>query len=224
MKIVAFVGDSGSGKTRLISGLIAELKRRSLRTCILKHCAHGFALDAQGKDTWNFAEAGADGVAMLGPGEWAVRMKAEDDPEQGLRALALRLFADADVVLVEGGKTARFKKIEVLRTGVSGALHTADGELLAVVSDAPAPASAPVPFFEPSQTIEICEFILSHGEDVMADITLEVDGREVNMNPFVQTIFENTIRGMVSSLSGVDPEPETIKVVIRRGKEEPAAK
>jgi molybdopterin-guanine dinucleotide biosynthesis adapter protein len=224
MKTVAIVGASGSGKTRLITGLIAELKRRGLRTCVLKHCAHGFALDTEGKDTWNFAEAGADGVAMLGPGEWAVRMKARDVPEPDLRALARRLFADADVVLVEGGKTARFKKIEVLRTGVSGALLTAGEELLAVVSDAPAPDSAPAPFFEPSQTFEICEFILSRGEDVMADITLEVDGREVNMNPFVQTIFENTIRGMVSSLSGVDPDPETIKVVIRRGKEEPAAK
>ena len=217
MKIVALVGVSGSGKTRLIAGLVAEFKRRGLRTCVLKHCAHGFALDTEGKDTWSFAAAGADGVAMAGPEEWAVRMKTQDGRQPDLRGLVRRLFADADVVLVEGGKTARFKKIEVLRTGVSGGLLTAEEDLLAVVSDAADMAPASRPAFEPSQTAEICDLILSCGEDVMSEIMLEVDGQEVNLNPFVRTIFENTIRGMVASLSGLDPDPETITVVIRKG-------
>ena len=52
----------------------------------------------------------------------------------------------------------------------------------------------------------------------MADITLEVDGREVAMNPFVRTFIERTILGMVTSLSGIDPEPQRISLVIdRRG-------
>lgn len=51
----------------------------------------------------------------------------------------------------------------------------------------------------------------------MSGVTLEVDGREVNMNPFVRTIFENTIRGMVSSLSGLSPDPDTITIIIRKG-------
>lgn len=217
MKIVAFVGASGSGKTRLITELISEFKRRGLRTCALKHCAHGFALDTEGKDTWKFAEAGAEGVAMAGPGEWAVRMKARNDSEPDLLTLARRFFADADVVLVEGGKTTRSKKIEVLRTGVSGGLFTAEEDLLAVVSEADTRAPASVPVFRPSQTAAICDLILSRGEDIMSEITLEVDGQEVNMNPFVRTIFENTIRGMVASLSGLSPDPETISIVIRKG-------
>lgn len=217
MKIVAVVGTSGSGKTRLITGLVAELKRRGLRTCVLKHCAHGFALDTPGKDTWAYAEAGADGAAMSGPGEWAVRMKIPPAPEQDLRGLARRLFADAEVVLVEGGKTERFKKIEVRRAGLSGAILTAADELLAVVSDEAVPVRVSVPVLEPTDTAAICDLILSRGEDIMSEITLEVDGREVNMNPFVRTIFENTIRGMVGSLSGLSPDPETISIVIRKG-------
>jgi hypothetical protein len=50
----------------------------------------------------------------------------------------------------------------------------------------------------------------------MADITLEVDGREVNMNPFVRTFVERTVLGMVTSLSGIDPEPKKISLVIDR--------
>ncbi len=217
MKIVAVIGLSGSGKTRLITGLVAELKRRGLRTCVLKHCAHGFALDTPGKDTWAYAEAGADGVALSGPGEWAVRMKILPAPEQDLRGLARRLFAAADVVLVEGGKTERFKKIEVRRAGLSGSMPTAADELLAVVTDETGPVRASVPVFRPGQADAICDLILSRGEDIMPEITLVVDGREVNMNPFVRTIFENTIRGLVGSLSGLSPDPETISIVIRKG-------
>jgi len=48
------------------------------------------------------------------------------------------------------------------------------------------------------------------------NITLEVDGREVNLNPFVRTFIERTVVGMVTSLSGVDPVPERISLVIDR--------
>ncbi len=72
MRIVAVVGLSESGKTRLLAGLIAEFKRRGLRTFAVKHCAHGFSLDLEGKDTWTYTQAGADGVAMVSPEDWAV--------------------------------------------------------------------------------------------------------------------------------------------------------
>ena len=59
----------------------------------------------------------------------------------------------------------------------------------------------------------------------MADIRLEVDGREVNLNAFVQTFLERTVLGMVTSLSGVGPEPKRIKLVIEReGAAEPRRK
>jgi hypothetical protein len=50
----------------------------------------------------------------------------------------------------------------------------------------------------------------------MTNITLEVDGREVNLNAFVRTFIERTIVAMVTSLSGIDPEPRQITLVIDR--------
>jgi molybdopterin-guanine dinucleotide biosynthesis protein MobB len=220
MKIVAVVGFSETGKTRLIVRLIGEFKKRGLRTYAAKRCSHGFSLDTEGKDTADFTRAGADGVAMVSPEGWAALSKS---PVTDILALAGRLFPDADVVLVEGGKEAGgLPKIEVLRAGVSEVPVSRPGELLAVVADFPLPDGLPVPTFKPEETSKICDLILSLEEGNMADIKLEVDGREVNLNPFVQTFIEKTVLGMVTSLNGIDPEPKRISLVIDR--KEAAAK
>jgi molybdopterin-guanine dinucleotide biosynthesis adapter protein len=214
MRTVAVVGFSETGKTRLVVALIGELKRRGLKVCAVKRCSHGFALDTEGKDTSGFSRAGADGVAMVSPESWAAFGPA---PKVEARDLAARLFPNADVVLIEGGKDVRGpRKIEVLRAGVSASLVSRPGELLAVVSDAPVPDGVAVPVFRPDEAAKVCDLILGLEEDNMAEIKLEVDGREVNLNPFVRTFIERTVLGMVTSLSGIDPEPKTISLVIDR--------
>ncbi len=215
MKIVAVVGFSGSGKTRLVVRLIRELTGRGLRVSALKRCSHDFSLDTEGKDTAAFSAAGADGVAMVSPEGWAAIGKATAVPDAA--SLAARLFPDADVVLVEGGKDVRgTPKIEVLMGGVPGTPVSRPEELVAVVADLPVPGGAAAPVFGPDDVSGIADLILSLEEAKMADITLEVDGREVNMNPFVRTFIERTVLGMVTSLSGIDPEPKRITLVIDR--------
>jgi molybdopterin-guanine dinucleotide biosynthesis protein B len=214
MKIVAVVGLSESGKTRLVVRLIGALKRRGLRVAAVKRCSHGFALDTEGKDTADFSAAGADGVAMVSPEGWAALGQAAAVEASGLAA---RLFPDADVVLIEGGKDVRgTRKIEVLRAGVSDAPASPPGELVAVVSETPVPVGAAAPVFAPDDIAGIADLILSLEEGDMAEMTLEVDGREIAMNPFVQTFIEKTVVGMITSLSGVDPEPRRISLVIDR--------
>jgi molybdopterin-guanine dinucleotide biosynthesis protein B len=214
MKIVAVVGLSESGKTRLVVRLIGALKRRGLRVAAVKRCSHGFALDTEGKDTADFSAAGADGVAMVSPEGWAALGQAAAVEAS---VLAARLFPDADVVLIEGGKDVRgTRKIEVLRAGVSDAPASPPGELVAVVSETPVPGGAAAPVFAPDDIAGIADLILSLEEGDMAEMTLEVDGREIAMNPFVQTFIEKTVVGMITSLSGVDPEPRRISLVIDR--------
>lgn len=64
---VAFSAWSGSGKTTLIEQLVREFKQRGLRVAVIKHDAHGFDIDREGKDTWRFQMAGADLVAISPP-------------------------------------------------------------------------------------------------------------------------------------------------------------
>ena len=51
MRIVAVVGLSETGKTRLVVRLIEEFRRRGLRVAAVKRCSHGFSLDTEGKDS-----------------------------------------------------------------------------------------------------------------------------------------------------------------------------
>jgi hypothetical protein len=58
----------------------------------------------------------------------------------------------------------------------------------------------------------------------MTQIELEVDGRDINMNAFVQTFIEKTVVGMITALSGIDPEPRRIRLVIDRAEDPPMEK
>lgn len=52
-------------------------------------------------------------------------------------------------------------------------------------------------------------------------IHLEIDDVSVPMNPFVQKIFTNTLRGMISSLEGIPDEPERIILtLLKEGKKD----
>lgn len=156
MKIIAFVGDSGSGKTRLIRRLVPELKKRGMSVAVIKHCAHGFDLGGKDKDSSKFLAAGADGVALVSPG-WRAVIKRN---ERGLsiKAMARGSFRTADIVLVEGGRTDKsLKKIEVLRRGMSEGIKSPGRELAAVVADFRIPCQAPV--FHPSQFEKIADWL-----------------------------------------------------------------
>ena len=62
--VFIFAAYSNVGKTTYLERLIPCLKEAGLRVGVVKHDAHDFQLDIQGKDTWRFAAAGADAVAI----------------------------------------------------------------------------------------------------------------------------------------------------------------
>lgn len=158
MKIFAVVGPSGSGKTRLTRRLIGELKKRGLSVAAVKHCHEGFLLDVEGKDSWQFAGAGADAVAMIAPEQTAVIWRTSH--ENDIRGFAAKHFSEMDIVFVEGGRGIRgLKKIEVLRPDANPAVETAPEELLAVVAGGAVDTDKPV--FRDSQIGALCDFLIS---------------------------------------------------------------
>jgi molybdopterin molybdotransferase len=143
MPIVAFVGPSGAGKTTLLVKLCAHLRERGLRIAALKHDAHGFELDREGKDTFRLSRAGAESVAIVGPNGVGALL-GESEPEVG--GLAARLFPDVDLVLAEGFHAAPCPKVIVLggrepeardAIAAADAIAVVGGEILDVPSFAP---------------------------------------------------------------------------------------
>lgn len=106
---------SNTGKTTLIEALIKVLKERNYCVGVLKHDAHKFDIDKEGKDSYRFAKAGADNVVISSSDKLAMiqRLKEERDIED-----ILALFKGVDIVLIEGYKNNNYPKIEVHRKGI----------------------------------------------------------------------------------------------------------
>jgi len=127
--VLAVCGYSGSGKTTLLETVIPRLTARGLAVGAVKHDAHGFAIDREGKDSDRLFRAGAD-VCLRGPGETAWRLHPA--PATGLETSVHRLLASCDLVLVEGHKATPLPKVWL--AGAEGVPPPPDaGNVLAVL-------------------------------------------------------------------------------------------
>lgn len=94
--VFTFAAWSNTGKTTYLEKLIPLLKRAGLRVAVVKHDAHDFQLDQPGKDTWRFARAGADVVAIASGSRYAMMACRPVTLEE-----ILRQTRDADLCLVD---------------------------------------------------------------------------------------------------------------------------
>lgn len=113
--VISIVAKSGTGKTTLLVKLIAELKRRGYRVGAVKHDAHQFEIDHEGKDSWKLTQAGADTMVISSRTKLAMVKINPDEDEPHVTELIATYFSDVDLVLTEGFKKNTFPKIEVNR-------------------------------------------------------------------------------------------------------------
>lgn len=117
--LLAFSGYSGSGKTTLIEKLIAFLISYGLRVAAVKHDAHDFEIDKEGKDSWRFTQAGAEAVLLSSQKKSALlQTYRADELTLDLRQAAVKYFLQYDIVLVEG-----YRLQEIPRVLVTNALN-----------------------------------------------------------------------------------------------------
>ncbi|MGQ9801171.1 MAG: molybdopterin-guanine dinucleotide biosynthesis protein B [Candidatus Saccharicenans sp.] len=215
MRAVAIIGASDTGKTTLITALIEELNRRGLKCGVLKKASHEIELDAEGKDSWRFMEVGARSAAVLT--EARLFIIKNKTASESLLEVALDKFSDVDLLLVEGGKReSAFKKILRVQNADDHNLISPPEELIAIVSDEP--FDSPLPFFLATETAKLSDFLMTVLEPLEPVVKVKVDGKVIPLNPFVQGLFAETIRGMVRALKGVPEEPSEISLKVRKGK------
>jgi len=211
--IVCVVGASNSGKTTFLEKLIPELRGRGYRVGAVKHDAHSFEIDHEGKDTWRLNRAGAETVVISSPQKVAaVRQTGE---EMGLDSLVGRFFWNEDLVITEGFKRSRFPKVEVFRTAVeSTPICTFQDNLLCLVTDDPVEADVPrFHFAETSKVADMIEEKFLKGRK-RRNVSLHLDAKQLPMNDFVGEFLVGAIVGMLSTLRGWK-SPETIDIQIR---------
>lgn len=156
---VTVVARSGTGKTTLLEKLIAEMTLRGWTVGALKHDAHRFEIDREGKDSWRMTRAGA-AVTTISSSEQTATIHRHD-LEPSIAEILERYFRDVDLVLTEGFKSGDLPKIEIHRHALGHPLlcrgEHHDPHLIAVVSDTD--LELDVPLFDLDATEAIATFI-----------------------------------------------------------------
>lgn len=136
LPLFGIAGWSNSGKTTLIEKLARHFADRGLRVATIKHTHHKFDIDAPGSDTQRHRAAGAAETAIVSGSRVAIVEEIDAAGEPSLEAVAVRL-RPADLILVEGYKSAPIPKIEVRRVAVAKEklLAANDPLVLAIAAD-----------------------------------------------------------------------------------------
>jgi molybdopterin-guanine dinucleotide biosynthesis adapter protein len=155
--IVSIVGKSDSGKTTLLEKIVRELRNRGYRIATIKHDAHSFEIDHEGKDSWRHKKAGANITVISSPEKMA--MVADTDHDHTLSEIRDKFIRNADIILTEGYKREEHPKIEVFRSELKRELLCQKNDNLVAIAGDPASPPEDVPVFDLNEPVPLCDFI-----------------------------------------------------------------
>ena len=191
MRTLCGVGESYSGKTLLVERLVQTLTSKGYTVCTLKHTDLD-SFDTAGKDTAKHLNAGALIAFGLSKKESIafLRQKTIDDISKILPPL--------DFFIIEGGKNIVCPKILVGKKKAINERYIAKWQIGEAVE-------------------KVIQSILALPSDSMQ---LNVDGKRINLKPFVQRAILSMLLGFVVSLKGVESADRelTIKVNLKEFK------
>jgi len=167
-QVLGVMGRSGSGKTTLLEFLIAQLAARGLKVNIIKHSHHDLVLEPPHKDSSRLRLAGAAEVMVSSPYRFSIVHELRGASEPGLDEQLGRL-SPADLTLLEGFKSYSIPKLEVYRPALGKPpVYPEDPHVLAVASDAPAPADLPagIAWLDLNQPESVLDWVLKNFKPV----------------------------------------------------------
>ena len=112
MKTIAVIGWKNSGKTTLVSRLVAHLKKKKFKVGVVKHAHHTFDIDHPNTDSYKIREAGSYKTTIVSEKRLA-HIEEKISPEIDIEEL-IKLNKGCDILIFEGfKKIKKLSKIEV---------------------------------------------------------------------------------------------------------------
>lgn len=139
--------------------LVSEFTRRGLRVATVKHAHHEFQIDDGDTDSARHRRAGAGQVVIVSGKRWAIVTELGGAPEPNFEEVVASL-EPADLIIVEGYKSAPIPKIEARRTAQRSKRPLADDDplVIAIAADHDVP-DARVPVLPLDGVTAIADFI-----------------------------------------------------------------
>ncbi len=218
MKVISVIGISSTGKTTTIENIIKELKRRNYSVGTVKEIHfHAFQMDVEGTNTYRHKEAGATLVTARGAHETDVLF------QEKLSLDRILSFYDHDYVLLEGVRDTNIPKIltAIDREGIEDRFDESvvaiSGKISAEITEYKG-----LPAINSLTNIEgLVDLIEEKSYNVQADIdntenlNIRINGKVININPFVERILRNSIEAIVKELDGYQEDGD-IEICIKR--------
>ena len=219
--IYVFYGRSNSGKTTLIVKLIKELKEKGYRVGAVKNIhSPNFTIDTEEKDTWKHTQAGSEIVVAHSEGETAFLVNRDMNPRKTLNIIDS--ITDLDIVIVEGHWDDHSPKVAIgdIEDKPNTVLRYKDNydEILeyAVHGIEVDRVEKKLPGLDCGKCgNNLCKELANSiylGNNSYEDcdyfserkVSLEVDDKQIPLGMFAKEVIAGTLKGMVSSLKGVE--------------------
>ena len=133
--LFGIVGWKNSGKTTLVERLVSDITKRGYKVSTVKHAHHSFDIDHKGTDSYRHRMAGATEVMLASSNRWAIIHELREEAEPDFDFLVNKL-GEVDLILVEGFKHGKHKKLEVIRfANRKSPIFEEDQNVVAIATD-----------------------------------------------------------------------------------------
>lgn len=217
--VFSIVAYSGTGKTTFMEKLIPALKKHGLRVAVIKHDAHKFEIDKEGKDSYRITQAGADVTGLICDQKAVIMENRYRSPLQIIEEIK-----EVDLILTEGYKTGSWPKIMLHRQATGKDLPVNPADCLAVVSDVPVEGARHLFSLEDADGVAhlIMEEMQTNGvsHPFFHQKAIKRYSNPLFDIPFLQNVKKETLDGLWKDGKVIELPKKTLILQARKSKED----
>jgi molybdopterin-guanine dinucleotide biosynthesis protein MobB len=216
--IIGIYGHPDAGKTDLVEALIGSLAKKGYRVSSIKHTPHEKSIDREGKETWRHGEAGSDPVVFSSSIETSVIKHSATSADE-IGKMILREYGP-DVLIFQGFRGGSFPKVAVGKVAPRKGTVLSNPTLPRLVAFIEGEVAvertlASLPGLDCGKCGLDCRRLagkVAKGKKQISDckelsdldVGVFVEGKKIPVGKFASSVVNETIRGMLGTLRGVE--------------------